>query len=305
MSADHPTHAEGGVGGREAVDEIDGALHALSPPTQLLCPITYELMQSPVTCVGDGLTYSEAALRRHFRERVLSKQPLTSPLTNATLTTSLTTANHFARATIDNWLREHATPTVIARFRVSEHIARVFVALLYDQDSEIAREALLSARKLASAAQLPDTHEDARRIAMLEHYLNFFECAAKTPDPEIWRLALEHATLFGIVQGGDTDTSEGIINFDEEDDDDDDDDDGDADGGDGTRAAFDDDDDTLTGIDDQSTDGDYIPPVHARIAYDTERPRTRSASATISETRASEPEPNQVQPQRVLRTRRS
>jgi len=77
------------------------------PPADLCCPITIEVFVDPVACAGDGFTYERSEIEAHFRNRKQNNLPLTSPTTNATLTTELLIPNNRVKLLCDNWRATH------------------------------------------------------------------------------------------------------------------------------------------------------------------------------------------------------
>lgn len=80
-----------------AVDPVEELLceHA---PGNLKCPISKELMNDPVTLVGDGMTYERASI-----ERWLAAGNTTSPVTNAELSSLTCAPSQLAKNMIRAW----------------------------------------------------------------------------------------------------------------------------------------------------------------------------------------------------------
>ena len=58
-------------------------LSSISPPRDLVCPITLELFQDPVVAVGDGNTYERNAIQTYFESQMMNTGMIRSPVTNA------------------------------------------------------------------------------------------------------------------------------------------------------------------------------------------------------------------------------
>ncbi|EFJ50679.1 hypothetical protein VOLCADRAFT_48964, partial [Volvox carteri f. nagariensis] len=74
-----------------------------TPPEELLCPITTDLMEDPVVA-ADGHSYERDAIARWFAGR--PGRP-TSPLTGAVLPHTGLTPNYALRKIIADWRQKH------------------------------------------------------------------------------------------------------------------------------------------------------------------------------------------------------
>ena len=76
-------------------------LSTISPPRDLICPISQELFRDPVVCAGDGCTYDRSGISTWIREQQ-QQGAVRSPVTNAFMDTTpmrMTTTTATATAT--------------------------------------------------------------------------------------------------------------------------------------------------------------------------------------------------------------
>jgi hypothetical protein len=66
-----------------------------------------EVFVDPVACAGDGFTYERSVIEDHFQTRKNKNLPLTSPKTNATITTELLIPNNNVKKMCDAWKATH------------------------------------------------------------------------------------------------------------------------------------------------------------------------------------------------------
>ena len=64
-------------------EDAKAYLSCISPPRDLVCPITLELFQDPVVAVGDGNTYERNAIQTYFESQMMNTGMIRSPVTNA------------------------------------------------------------------------------------------------------------------------------------------------------------------------------------------------------------------------------
>jgi hypothetical protein len=84
--------------------DLDALTFDAEPPSDLLCPVTLELMVDPVILVGDGHTYSRAGIEGWLRHKS------TSPKTNQRLAAPEDTRcvpNYLIRSQVLEWIDRH------------------------------------------------------------------------------------------------------------------------------------------------------------------------------------------------------
>jgi hypothetical protein len=84
--------------------DLDALTFDADPPSDLLCPVTLELMVDPVILVGDGHTYSRAGIEEWLRHKS------TSPKTNQRLAAPEDTRcvpNYLIRSQVLEWIDRH------------------------------------------------------------------------------------------------------------------------------------------------------------------------------------------------------
>ena len=101
-------------------------------PSEYLCAITLDVMTDPVV-IEDGYTYERSAIQFHFSQCKANGAPLTSPVTNAILTTDTLYPNHTLRKLINDWRRrpsisENLSATV--QLQNENHIIQALLARL-------------------------------------------------------------------------------------------------------------------------------------------------------------------------------
>ena len=85
---------------QQSSPELRSYIKSISPPRELVCPITLELFTDPVIALGDGYTYERKAIITWIQSQTLalsgSGNPshLRSPVTNAYMETSVSIPNH-------------------------------------------------------------------------------------------------------------------------------------------------------------------------------------------------------------------
>jgi hypothetical protein len=87
-------------------EESEKYLQSISPPKDLICPITLTLFQEPVLALGDGYTYEKQSVLTWFHSQSRSYGHVRSPVTNAymdaSVTTSITTSGSTFRGNTSN-----------------------------------------------------------------------------------------------------------------------------------------------------------------------------------------------------------
>lgn len=73
-------------------EEAEKYLQSISPPKDLICPITLTLFQEPVLALGDGYTYEKQSILTWFHSQSRSNGHVRSPVTNAYMDASITTS---------------------------------------------------------------------------------------------------------------------------------------------------------------------------------------------------------------------
>lgn len=76
------------------------AQHEIEVPEDFVCPITHEILQDPVL-IEDGFTYERSAILEWF-----SKEKITSPMTNAVLTSTEVYSNDKLKREIENYMKK-------------------------------------------------------------------------------------------------------------------------------------------------------------------------------------------------------
>lgn len=73
-------------------EEAEKYLQSISPPKDLICPITLTLFHEPVLALGDGYTYEKQSILTWIHSQSRSYGHVRSPVTNAYMDASVTTS---------------------------------------------------------------------------------------------------------------------------------------------------------------------------------------------------------------------
>ena len=92
-------------------EEADRYLQSISPPKDLICPITLTLFQEPVLALGDGYTYEKQSILTWFHSQRRSYGHVRSPVTNAYMDTAIAATDNDIRPNHNN--NHHHSLTLI------------------------------------------------------------------------------------------------------------------------------------------------------------------------------------------------